>query len=47
MMLNKFANIFLTSETSPPIIDDITTSNPLLDENGQFNDVSTSFENIV
>ncbi len=46
-MLNKFANIFLTSETTPPIIDDITTSNPLLDENGQFNDVSTSFENIV
>lgn len=30
-----------------PIIDDITTSNPLLDENGQFNDVSTSFNNIV
>lgn len=47
MMLNKFANIFLTSETTPPIIDDITTSNPLLDENGQFNDVSTSFDNIV
>lgn len=46
-MLNKFANIFLTSETTPPIIDDITTSNPLLDENGQFNDVSTSFDNIV
>lgn len=46
-MLKNLTNIFLTADTTPPIIDDITTSNPLLDENGQFNDVSTSFDNIV
>ena len=46
-MLTKIANILLTSESMAPIIDDITTSNPLLDENGQFNDASTAFNNIV
>ena len=46
-MANMLTNILLAAETAEPIIDDITTSNPLLDENGQFNDVSTSFNNIV
>ena len=46
-MLNKLRFFLLTEDTQPPIIDDITTSNPLLDENGQFNDVPTAFNNIV
>ncbi len=46
-MFNKLRFHFLTTEEQAPIINDITTSNPLLDENGQFNDVSTSFSNIV
>ena len=46
-MLNKLRFFLLTVEEQAPIIDDITTSNPLLDENGQFNDVQTSFSNIV
>lgn len=46
-MLNKLRFYLLTSDTQPPIIDDTTTSNPLLDENGQFNDVPTAFNNIV
>ena len=46
-MLTKITNILLTTESMAPIIDDITTSNPLLDENGQFNDASTSFNNVV
>ncbi len=46
-MFNKLKFYLLTAEEQTPIINDITTSNPLLDENGQFNDVSTSFSNIV
>lgn len=46
-MANILTSILLAAETAEPIIDDITTSNPLLDENGQFNDVSTSVNNIV
>lgn len=46
-MENILTSILLAAETAEPIIDDITTSNPLLDENGQFNDVSTSVNNIV
>ena len=46
-MLNKFRFNLLTAESQEAIFDDITTSNPLLDENGQFNDVSTAFKNIV
>ena len=46
-MLKNLTNILLTADTTQPLIDDITTSNPLLDENGQFNDVSTSLDNIV
>lgn len=46
-MLNKLRFFLLTVEEQAPIIDDITTSNPLLDENGQFNDVPTAFNNIV
>lgn len=46
-MLNKLRFNLLTAESQEAIFDDITTSNPLLDENGQFNDVSTAFKNIV
>lgn len=46
-MISKFMFNLLTADTQPPIIDDTTTSNPLLDENGQFNDVPTAFNNIV
>ncbi len=46
-MLNKFRFFLLTEDTQAPLIDDITTSNPLLDENGQFNDVPTAFNNVV
>ena len=46
-MLNKLKFFLLTSDTQAPLIDDITTSNPLLDENGQFNDASTSINNII
>jgi small conductance mechanosensitive channel len=46
-MTDKLRLFLLTVEEQAPIIDDITTSNPLLDENGQFNDVQTSFGNII
>ena len=46
-MLNKLSCFFLEAENISPIIDDITTSNPLLDENGQFNDAPTAFNNII
>lgn len=46
-MLNKLRFFLLTAEEQAPIIDATTTSNPLLDENGQFNDVPTAFNNIV
>ncbi|MBO5936405.1 MAG: mechanosensitive ion channel [Clostridia bacterium] len=46
-MSDKLRFFFLTVEEQAPIIDDITTSNPLLDENGQFNDVPTAFNNII
>ena len=46
-MLNKISNFILSSDIVGQFIDDTTTSNPLLDENGQFNDASTAFSNIV
>ncbi len=46
-MLNNLRFYLLSAESQAAIIDDITTSNPLLDENGQFNDVPTAFNNIV
>ena len=46
-MLNKLRFFLLSVEGQAAIIDDTTTSNPLLDENGQFNDASTSINNIV
>ena len=46
-MLNKISNFILSSDIVGQFIDDTTTSNPLLDENGQFNDASTAFNNIV
>ena len=46
-MLNRISNILLTSDIVGQFIDDTTTSNPLLDENGQFNDAPTAFNNIV
>lgn len=46
-MLDKLRFNLLTAESQAAIIDDTTTSNPLLNENGQFNDVPTAFNNIV
>ena len=46
-MLNRISNFILSSDIVGQIIDDTTTSNPLLDENGQFNDAKTSIDNIV
>ncbi len=46
-MLNNLRYYLLSAESQAAIIDDTTTSNPLLDENGQFNDVPTAFNNIV
>ena len=47
-MLNKLSTYLLTAaDAAAPIIDDTTTSNPLLNEEGQFNDVPTAFNNIV
>lgn len=46
-MLNKFRSILLSVETTIAETDATTTSNPLLDENGQFEDVPTAFSNIV
>ena len=46
-MLNGISNILLTSDIVGQFIDDTTTSNPLLDENGQFNDAPTAFNNII
>lgn len=46
-MLNKLTTILLSADAAAPVIDDTTTSNPLLDENGQFNDASTALNNIV
>ena len=46
-MLNRISNILLTSDIVGQFIDDTTTSNPLLDENGQFNDAPTAFNNII
>ena len=45
-MLNKISNFLLSSDTVGQFIDDTTTSNPLLDENGQFNDAPTALNNI-
>ena len=46
-MLNNLRFNFLSAESQAAIIDDITTSNPLLDENGQFNDMPTALNNII
>ena len=46
-MLDRISNILLTSDIVGQFIDDTTTSNPLLDENGQFNDAPTAFNNII
>ena len=47
-MLNKLRFYLLTAESrAAQIIDDTTTSNPLLNEEGQFNDVPTALNNIV
>ena len=46
-MLNDLRFHLLTAESQASIIDDITTSNPLLDENGQFNDMPTAFNNVI
>lgn len=45
-MLNKISNFLLSSDAVGQFIDDTTTSNPLLDENGQFNDAPTALNNI-
>lgn len=50
-MLNRFGSLLLTSDVSDTtvssFIDATTTSNPLLDENGQFEDVPTALNNIT
>lgn len=46
-MLNRISNILLSADAVGQIIDDTTTSNPLLDENGQFNDAPTAIGNII
>lgn len=46
-MLNNLRFNFLSAESQAAIIDDITTSNPLLDENGQFNDMPTALNNVI
>lgn len=46
-MLNRLWSFLLTSDTTvAPFIDATTTSNPLLDENGQFEDVPTAIGNL-
>lgn len=46
-MLNGLRNILLSVETTLAETDATTTSNPLLDENGQFEDVPTALNNVV
>ncbi len=46
-MLNLIRSFLLTAETTAPLTDATTTSNPLLDENGQFEDVPTALNNVV
>ncbi len=47
-MLHKLSTILLSAETTlSETTDATTTSNPLLDENGQFEDVPTAVENVV
>lgn len=53
-MLNRLGTLLLTadttealSDTTSAFIDATTTSNPLLDENGQFEDVPTAINNIT
>lgn len=46
-MLNKFRSFLLSVETTVADTDATTTSNPLLDENGQFEDVPTAVGNVV
>lgn len=46
-MLNKFRSFLLSVETTVADTEATTTSNPLLDENGQFEDVPTAVGNVV
>ena len=46
-MLNRFRSFLLSVETTVAETDATTTSNPLLDENGQFEDVPTALNNVV
>ncbi len=46
-MFNKFRSFLLTVEATEAQTDATTTSNPLLDENGQFEDVPTAVGNVV
>ncbi|MBQ7295010.1 MAG: mechanosensitive ion channel [Clostridia bacterium] len=46
-MLNNLRSILLAAETTMAETDATTTSNPLLDENGQFEDVPTALGNVV
>lgn len=46
-MLQKLSSVLLTAAVSDPITDSTTTSNPLLDENGQFVDAGTAVNNVA
>ncbi len=46
-MLNLIRSFLLSVETTVAETDATTTSNPLLDENGQFEDVPTALNNVV
>ena len=46
-MLTQLKNFLLSVETTVAETDATTTSNPLLDENGQFEDVPTALNNVV
>lgn len=47
-MLKGLSSFLLTTDTTvAPFIDATTTSNPLLDENGQFEDVPTALNNVT
>lgn len=47
-MVKRLSGFLLTTDTTvTPFIDATTTSNPLLDENGQFEDVPTALNNVT
>ena len=46
-MLTSLKSLLLSAETTAAQFDATTTSNPLLDENGQFEDVPTAVNNVV